>query len=113
MNTTGIGLASAPVARVANVANVCAAVVEVRVAGHHLTAAQPRGMKARDPWMHTTEVADELGLSGETVRRLIRERRLRASAIGVGDRTTYRIRRSDLEHFRQAYVRDTTVDDWE
>jgi excisionase family DNA binding protein len=72
-----------------------------------------RGMETRDRWMHTTEVADELGLSAETVRRLIRERRLRASAIVVGGRKTYRIRRSDLERFRQVYVRDTTLDDWE
>jgi excisionase family DNA binding protein len=70
-------------------------------------------MKARDPWMHTTEVADELGLSAESVRRLIRERRLRASAIVVGGRATYRIRRTDFERFRRIYVRDTTQDDWE
>ena len=67
-----------------------------------------------NPWLTTVEVAAELGLSPDTVRRLIHERRLRASAIDVGrGRVTLRVRRSDLDAFRQAYVKDTQNDDWE
>ena len=66
------------------------------------------------PWLTTSEVAGELGLSTDTVRRLIRERRLRATAITVGrSRTTLRVRRTDLDAFRLAYVKDTAIDDWE
>lgn len=64
-------------------------------------------------WLTTAEVADDLGLSPDTVRRLIRERRLRATAITVGRRVTLRIRRSDLDAFRAVYVKDTVSDDWE
>lgn len=70
-------------------------------------------MDLRDRWMRTTEVADELGVSPETVRRLIRAGRLRAIALRTSGRVTFRIRRSDFEHFRRAYVIDTTTDDWE
>ena len=65
------------------------------------------------PWLTTAEVADDLGLSTDTVRRLIRERRLRATAITAGRRITLRVRRTDLEAFRLAYVKDTVNDDWE
>jgi excisionase family DNA binding protein len=66
------------------------------------------------PWLTTSEVADELGLSPDTVRRFIRDRRLRASAIDVGrGRVTLRVRRTDLDAFRHAYVKDTATDDWE
>jgi excisionase family DNA binding protein len=64
-------------------------------------------------WMTTTEVALELGVSDDTVRRHIRERRLRASQIASGERVTFRVRRRDLDEFRAAYVRDTIDDDWE
>jgi len=67
----------------------------------------------RKPWLTTSEVADELGVSPDTVRRLIKERRLRASAITVGKRVTLRIRSSDLDAFRHVYVKDTVTDDWE
>lgn len=70
-------------------------------------------MDLRDRWMHTTEIADELGVSPETVRRLIRARRLRATVLLVGGRPTFRVRRSDFERFRRTFTRDSTVDDWE
>lgn len=65
------------------------------------------------PWLTTSEVAEELGVSPDTVRRLIRDRRLRASAIRAGRRITLRVRRTDLDAFRVAYVKDTVRDDWE
>ena len=66
-----------------------------------------------DEWMTTTEVAQKLGVSAETVRRHIHERRLRALALVLGERSTFRIRRSDFEAFRASYARDTIEDDWE
>jgi excisionase family DNA binding protein len=70
-------------------------------------------MDLRERWMHTTEVADELGVSPETVRRLIRSRRLRATVLVVGGRPTFRILYSDFERFRRTFTRDSTEDDWE
>lgn len=70
-------------------------------------------MESDDDWMRTTDVAAELGVTSESVRRFIREQRLRATAIVSGGRTTFRIRRRDFEVFRQVYVKDTTKDDWE
>jgi excisionase family DNA binding protein len=70
-------------------------------------------MDLRDRWMHTTEVADELGVSPETIRRLIRARRLRATVLVVGGRRTFRILYSDFERFRRTFTRDSIVDDWE
>jgi excisionase family DNA binding protein len=84
--------------------------------GHPPRAVQPLGMTVwgDKPWLTTSEVADELGVSADTVRRLIKDRRLRASAIAVGRaRVTLRVRRGDLEAFRHAYVKDTATDDWE
>jgi excisionase family DNA binding protein len=58
-------------------------------------------------------VAEELGVSDDTVRRWIADQALRASAIVVGRRVTLRVSRADLEAFRARHVRDTTTDDWE
>ena len=66
-----------------------------------------------DPWMRTTDVAPELGVAADTVRRFIRTRRLRASVIVVNGRPTFRIRRRDFEGFRRSYVKDSISDDWE
>jgi len=70
-------------------------------------------MDLRDRWLHTTEVAAELGVSPETVRRLIRIRVLRASVLLVNGRRTFRVLRSELERFKAAHVRDSVTDDWE
>jgi excisionase family DNA binding protein len=72
-------------------------------------------MAPRDAWLTTSDVADDLGVSGETVRRYIRTGRLRASAfVGASSgRTTYRIARAAFTDFRTAYVKDTGRDDWE
>ena len=88
-------------------------VAPVGVAGHGASAAEPRGMELHDRWMRTTEVAEELGVDPETVRRLIRARRLRATVLLASGRPTFRILRSDFERFRAAYTRDSVVDDWE
>lgn len=70
-------------------------------------------MTTRDPWLHTTDVADELGLSAETIRLLIRRQRLPATVLLLGGRPVFRIRRSHLEAFKRAYTRDSLRDDWE
>jgi excisionase family DNA binding protein len=67
----------------------------------------------RDGWLTTNDAAEALGVTAETIRRYIRDRRLRASAIVQGERVVLRIRVSDFEAFRAARVRDTSVDDWE
>lgn len=64
-------------------------------------------------WMTTAEVAAELGRSTETIRRYVRERRLRADVIVINGRATIRISRDDFDEFRRRYVRDTIDDDWE
>lgn len=70
-------------------------------------------MDLRDRWMHTSEVAEELGVSVDTVRRLIGARRLRARVLLISGRPTFRVRRSDFEAFFSAHVRDSIRDDWE
>jgi excisionase family DNA binding protein len=70
-------------------------------------------MDVHDRWMHTTEIAAELGVSPETVRRLIRSRKLRATVLVVGGRPTFRILHSDYERFRRTFAKDSTIDDWE
>jgi excisionase family DNA binding protein len=65
-------------------------------------------------WLTVPEIADRLGVDPATIRRWIRERRLRAEAILVGsDRLTYRVRVADFEEFWRATVFDTFIDDWE
>lgn len=70
-------------------------------------------MDLRDRWLHTTEVADELGVSPETVRRFIRMRVLRASVLFINGRRTFRVLRSELDRFKVAHVMDSVTDDWE
>jgi excisionase family DNA binding protein len=70
-------------------------------------------MDRPDPWLRTTDVAEELGITDETVRRLIHARLLRATVIVTGERRIFRVRRSDLEAFRRAHTRDSVSDDWE
>jgi excisionase family DNA binding protein len=64
-------------------------------------------------WLTPGEIADELGVTPETVRRWIRERRLGATARQIGDRVTYRVTRSSYEAFLRSHVRDTLRDEWE
>jgi excisionase family DNA binding protein len=88
----------------------------VRLLAGHLTADADRQRMISwggKPWLTRSEVAGELGLSADTVRRLIKERRLRAIAITVGRRVTLRVRRTDLDAFLHVYVKDTSTDDWE
>ena len=70
-------------------------------------------MDDRSTFLTVAEIADLLGVSSETVRRHIRERRLRATVLTTGHRVTYRIRPADYEAFRRDFVRDSFRDDWE
>jgi len=58
-----------------------------------------------DRLMHTSEIAELLGVSRQSVARWVREGRLKAIAISVGPRPTYRIRESDYRAFLNRYVR--------
>lgn len=51
----------------------------------------------RDEWLNVEQIADELGVHVETVRKWIREKQL--NAVSLGRRGGYRIRRSALEDF--------------
>lgn len=65
-------------------------------------------------WLTVSEIAEELGVHPATVRRWIRDRRLRAQAITLRpSHTTFRIRGEDYRTFRSTLVRDTLEDDWE
>ena len=58
-----------------------------------------------DRLMHTSEIAELLGVSRQSVARWVREGRLKAIAISVGPRPIYRIRASDYRAFLNRYVR--------
>ena len=51
----------------------------------------------KDEWMNVEQVAGELGVHVETIRKWIREKQL--NAVSLGRRGGYRIRRSTLEDF--------------
>ena len=51
----------------------------------------------KDECMNVEQVAGELGVHGETIRKWIREKQL--NAVSLGRRGGYRIRRSALEDF--------------
>lgn len=51
----------------------------------------------KDEWLNVEQVADELGVHVETIRKWIREKQL--NAVSLGRRGGYRIRRSALEDF--------------
>ena len=57
-------------------------------------------------WMTTTDVAEKLGVTRQTVARWIRDQRLQATRIRVGKRATYRITRLDFVAFVRRYVED-------
>lgn len=63
-----------------------------------------------DDWMTTADVATELGVGTEWVRRRIAAGALRARAYLVGSRHTYRIERVDLDAFLADYSGDTSRD---
>jgi excisionase family DNA binding protein len=62
------------------------------------------------PWYSTEEVAAELGVSSETVRRYIRANLLGATLISAGRRPTYRISDAALTEFRKKHVLDKRAD---
>ncbi len=64
-------------------------------------------------WYSTQEVAAELGVSAETVRKFIHERRLAARVILGGKRPMFRVSADALADFRRRWVRDSVRDDWE
>lgn len=59
---------------------------------------------ADEEFLTTTEVARQLGVARQTVDRWIRDGRLRARRIQVGERAIYRIRRSEFVAFVRRYV---------
>jgi excisionase family DNA binding protein len=59
---------------------------------------------ARDIWLTTQECAHELGVSPWYVRERIEDGSLPAIAI-EGRRTRYRVHRTDLEKYRDRFVR--------
>ncbi len=61
-----------------------------------------------EQFMTSAEVAARIGVTRQTVARWIRDGRLPARRIRVGDRTIYRIRRRDFVEFVRRYVQD----DW-
>jgi excisionase family DNA binding protein len=56
--------------------------------------------------MTTSQIADALGVSRQTVSRWIREGRLAATAIAVGPRPIYRVREVDSLAFVRRYVQE-------
>jgi excisionase family DNA binding protein len=60
-----------------------------------------------EEWLTIEEIAEELRVSEETVRRWIRTKQLKALSIGRG----YRIRRKDYEDF--LHRRSTEIEDTE
>jgi excisionase family DNA binding protein len=58
--------------------------------------------------MTAADAAAELGYSARWVRHQIELGRLKAYAFTAGKRRTLRIRREDLEDFRNLYVRDAS-----
>ena len=53
----------------------------------------------KDEWLNVEQVADELSVHVETIRKWIRDKQL--NAVSLGRRGGYRIRRSSLEDFLQ------------
>lgn len=57
-------------------------------------------------WLSTTEVAELIGVSRQTVTQMIRDGRLPARAIERGSRVIYRVRRSALTEWARRHTRD-------
>jgi hypothetical protein len=63
------------------------------------------GMHRDDDWLGTEEVARELGMSQNWVRRQVREGRLPEWQWAVAGRKTLRYQWCDVEDFRRRYAR--------
>ena len=64
-------------------------------------------------WMSTEQVARQVGMTPEWVRRQIVAGRLRARVFHTGDRPTYRIREADFHRFMRQWSVRTDSPDWE
>ena len=64
-------------------------------------------------WLTTDEVGRRLGVTSQTVRRLIHERKLRARVLTSQSRPIYRVSERALGEFQARYHLDTFEDDWE
>ena len=53
-----------------------------------------------DEYVSVAEAADILGVHKQTIRRMIKRGSLAAVEVGYGDKTTYMIKRTDLENAR-------------
>jgi excisionase family DNA binding protein len=84
-------------------------VVEAELAGAAGHVDYLRIMVKRDSeWLSTDDAARVLGMvSSRWVRQQVLAGRLPATAITVGSRPVYRIRRSDLDAFRVKYFRNS------
>lgn len=63
-------------------------------------------MDSDDEWLPTSEIAGQLGVTAEWVRRQIVARRLAARRYETGERAFYRVRRADLDDFLARYATD-------
>jgi excisionase family DNA binding protein len=67
-----------------------------------------------EDWISTGEAARRLGLrNSESIRRYIKEGRIRAQVLTGDGRVVYRIRAADLRAFEQRYLKDSITDEWE
>lgn len=57
-------------------------------------------------WLSTAEAAALIGTSRQSVTRWIRDGKLRARRIQVGERAIYRIDRRELASFARRYIQD-------
>lgn len=73
-----------------------------RIADHLAALRETQGRSIRE-WLSIQEVADELGVSGDTITRLIGSGKLKATVIttsqGRGCRRRYRIKREWLDAY--------------
>jgi len=64
--------------------------------------AECEGPIERDEWLSPQRISEELSVHLNTVYRWIGSKELPAYNLGTPEKTYYRIRRSDLEHWLQA-----------
>lgn len=57
-------------------------------------------------WLTTTQAAELIGVTRQTIARWIREGRLHARRIQVGERAIYRIEPTELAAFARRYIED-------
>lgn len=71
------------------------------------TVATMSGNRRRQEWMSTEDVAREIGMTPQWVRRQINDGRLSARVFEVGERRTFRVSREQLEAFLERFSFDS------